>query len=136
MAARKLASAVRRICPITGLPFRHKPVLLPDGGVRNGQRINHGGASSGPKSRTGHGAASTPVGERRPTLSARTQGNTLKCSQMADGNSVEIFDVKKISGPRVEGQSHTEPLLARRPLASLQRFTLEQKGHHHSHQHT
>jgi hypothetical protein len=32
---------------------------------------------------------STPMGERRATLSARTEGNTLKGSQVADGNSVE-----------------------------------------------
>ena len=34
----------------------------------------------------------TPLGERRGTLSLRTEGSTLKASQMADGNSVEIFD--------------------------------------------
>ena len=38
----------------TGLPCRRKPVLLPDGRIRNGRCINHGGASSGPKSRAGH----------------------------------------------------------------------------------
>jgi hypothetical protein len=34
----------------------------------------------------------TPMGERQATLSARTDGNTLKGSQAADGNSAEIFD--------------------------------------------
>jgi|SRR5271154_2535097 len=34
----------------------------------------------------------TPMGERRATLSARTEGTTLKGSQVADGNSAEIFD--------------------------------------------
>ncbi len=35
---------------------------------------------------------STPMGDRRATLSARTEGTALKGSQMAEGNSVEIFD--------------------------------------------
>jgi hypothetical protein len=34
----------------------------------------------------------TPMGERRATLSAKTDGATLTGSQMADGNSAEIFD--------------------------------------------
>ncbi len=34
----------------------------------------------------------TPLGERRGVLSLRTEGNTLCGSQMADGNSTEIFD--------------------------------------------
>jgi hypothetical protein len=34
----------------------------------------------------------TPMGERQATLSARTDGNALKGSQAADGNSAEIFD--------------------------------------------
>jgi len=34
----------------------------------------------------------TPLGERRGVLSLRTEGNTLYGSQMADGNSIEIFD--------------------------------------------
>jgi hypothetical protein len=34
----------------------------------------------------------TPLGERRGNLSLKTEGNTLNGSQMADGNSVEIFD--------------------------------------------
>jgi hypothetical protein len=34
----------------------------------------------------------TPMGERRGVLSVKTEGTTLKGSQMADGNSAEIFD--------------------------------------------
>jgi hypothetical protein len=34
----------------------------------------------------------TPLGERRGNLSLKTEGNTLNGTQMADGNSVEIFD--------------------------------------------
>ena len=35
----------------------------------------------------------TPMGEHRPTLSVKTEGSTLKGSQMADdGESAEIFD--------------------------------------------
>ena len=32
------------------------------------------------------------MGERPSTLSVRTDGSTLKGSQMADGNSIDIFD--------------------------------------------
>lgn len=35
---------------------------------------------------------STPMGERQATLSAKTDGGALKGSQMAEGNSAEIFD--------------------------------------------
>ena len=35
---------------------------------------------------------STPMGERRGSLSLKTEGSTVKGSQMADGNSTEIFD--------------------------------------------
>jgi hypothetical protein len=35
---------------------------------------------------------STPMGERRGSLSLKTEGSTVKGSQMADGNSAEIFD--------------------------------------------
>jgi hypothetical protein len=35
---------------------------------------------------------STPMGERRATLSLKTDGSTLTGSQMADGNSAEIFE--------------------------------------------
>lgn len=53
---------------------------------------------------------STPMGERRATLSARTEGNTLKGSQMADGNSVEIFD-ENVDGNQVSWKvSITEPM--------------------------
>jgi hypothetical protein len=34
----------------------------------------------------------TPMGERQTTLSIKTDGGILKGSQMADGNSAEIFD--------------------------------------------
>jgi hypothetical protein len=35
---------------------------------------------------------STPMGERLATLSVKTEGSALEGSQMADGNSTEIFD--------------------------------------------
>jgi hypothetical protein len=35
---------------------------------------------------------STPMGERHGSLSLKTEGTTVKGSQMADGNSTEIFD--------------------------------------------
>ncbi len=35
---------------------------------------------------------STPMGERRASLSVKTDGGTLKGSQEAEGNSAEIFD--------------------------------------------
>jgi hypothetical protein len=35
---------------------------------------------------------STPMGERPGSLSLKTEGTTVKGSQMADGNSTEIFD--------------------------------------------
>jgi len=34
----------------------------------------------------------TPMGERRATLSVKTDGGTLRGSQTAEGNSAEIFD--------------------------------------------
>jgi hypothetical protein len=34
----------------------------------------------------------TPMGERHATLSVKTEGGALKGSQMADGNSAEIFE--------------------------------------------
>jgi hypothetical protein len=34
---------------------------------------------------------STPTGDRQAALSLNTEGTTLKGSEMADGNSVEIF---------------------------------------------
>jgi hypothetical protein len=37
-------------------------------------------------------AVSTPMGERQATLFVKTEGTTLKGSQMADGNSTEIFE--------------------------------------------
>jgi hypothetical protein len=35
---------------------------------------------------------STPMGERHGSISLKTEGTTVKGSQMADGNSTEIFD--------------------------------------------
>ncbi len=35
---------------------------------------------------------STPMGERQGTLSLKTDGGTLKGSQMAEGSTAEIFD--------------------------------------------
>ena len=35
---------------------------------------------------------STPIGERRATLSLKADGGTLTGSQMADGNTAETFD--------------------------------------------
>jgi len=35
---------------------------------------------------------STPMGERRATLSLKADGGTLTGSQMADGSTAEIFD--------------------------------------------
>jgi hypothetical protein len=35
---------------------------------------------------------STPMGERRATLSVKAEGAVLKGSQAAEGNSAEIFD--------------------------------------------
>jgi hypothetical protein len=32
-----------------GTPCKRKPVLNPDGSIRNGRCLNHGGASTGPK---------------------------------------------------------------------------------------
>ena len=53
---------------------------------------------------------STPMGERRATLSATTDGSTLKGSQIADGNSVEIFD-GMVNGNELSWKvSITEPM--------------------------
>ena len=35
---------------------------------------------------------STPMGERHGSLTLQTEGTTVRGSQMADGNSTEIFD--------------------------------------------
>ena len=53
---------------------------------------------------------STPMGERRATLSATTDGSTLKGSRIADGNSVEIFD-GMVNGNELSWKvSITEPM--------------------------
>jgi hypothetical protein len=53
---------------------------------------------------------STPMGERQATLSLSTEGSALKGSQMADGNSVEIFD-GTVDGNDVSWKvSITEPM--------------------------
>jgi len=53
---------------------------------------------------------STPIGERQATLSVKADGGTLKGSQMADGNSAEIFD-GIVSGNAVSWKvSITDPM--------------------------
>ena len=53
---------------------------------------------------------STPMGERQATLSARTEGSTLRGSRMADGNSTEIFD-GTVNGNNVSWKvSITDPM--------------------------
>jgi hypothetical protein len=53
---------------------------------------------------------STPMGERRSTLSMKTEGNTLKGSQMADGNSADIFD-GNVNGDEISWKvSITDPM--------------------------
>jgi hypothetical protein len=53
---------------------------------------------------------STPMGERLATLSVKTEGSTLKGSQMADGNSAEIFD-GTVNGNEVSWKiSITDPM--------------------------
>jgi len=50
------------------------------------------------------------MGERQATLSAKTEGSTLTGSQMADGNSTEIFD-GTVDGNNVSWKvSITEPV--------------------------
>jgi hypothetical protein len=52
----------------------------------------------------------TPLGERRAMLSLITDGSVLKGSQMADGNSTEIFD-GAVNGNEVSWKvSITEPM--------------------------
>ena len=52
----------------------------------------------------------TPMGERRANLWLKTDGNVLKGSQSADGNSAEIFD-GTVNGNEVSWKvSITEPL--------------------------
>lgn len=53
---------------------------------------------------------STPMGERQATLSAKTEGTTLKGSQSAEGNSAEIFD-GRVNGDAVSWKvSITNPM--------------------------
>ena len=47
---------------------------------------------------------STPMGERQATLSVKTDSSVLKGSQMADGNSTEIFG--KVDKFEVLGLGH------------------------------
>jgi len=50
------------------------------------------------------------MGERRATLSVKTDGNALKGSQSADGNSTEIFD-GTVNGNEVSWKvSITQPM--------------------------
>jgi hypothetical protein len=52
----------------------------------------------------------TPLGERRGTLSLKTEGTTLTGSQSADGNSVEIFD-GSVTGDAISWKvSITDPM--------------------------
>jgi hypothetical protein len=53
---------------------------------------------------------STPMGERHGSLSLKTEGTTVKGSQMADGNSTEIFD-GTINGNEISWKvSITDPM--------------------------
>jgi hypothetical protein len=52
----------------------------------------------------------TPLGERRGTLSLKTEGTTLTGSQSADGNSAEIFD-GSVTGDAISWKvSITDPM--------------------------
>jgi hypothetical protein len=52
----------------------------------------------------------TPMGERHGTLSLKIDGTTLKGTQMADGNSTEIFD-GTVNGHAISWKvSITEPM--------------------------
>ena len=53
---------------------------------------------------------STPMGERHGSLSLKTEGTTVKGSQMADGNSTEIFDGTVNGGEISWKVSITEPM--------------------------
>jgi hypothetical protein len=53
---------------------------------------------------------STPMGERHGSLSLKTEGTTVKGSQMADGNSTEIFD-GTVNGNKISWKvSITDPM--------------------------
>ena len=53
---------------------------------------------------------STPMGERRGSLSLKTEGSIVKGSQMADGNSTEIFD-GTVNGDEISWKvSITDPM--------------------------
>ena len=53
---------------------------------------------------------STPMGQRRGSLSLKTEGSTVKGSQMADGNSTEIFD-GTVNGDEISWKvSITDPM--------------------------
>jgi hypothetical protein len=53
---------------------------------------------------------STPMGERHGVLSFKTEGSTVKGSQMADGNSTEIFD-GTVNGDEISWKvSITDPM--------------------------
>ena len=53
---------------------------------------------------------STPMGERHGSLSLKTEGTTVKGSQMADGNSTEIFD-GTVNGDEISWKvSITDPM--------------------------
>lgn len=53
---------------------------------------------------------STPLGERRATLSVKAQGSTLTGTQAADGNSADIFD-GAVNGDNISWKvSITDPM--------------------------
>ena len=53
---------------------------------------------------------STPMGQCRGSLSLKTEGSTVKGSQMADGNSTEIFD-GTVNGDEISWKvSITDPM--------------------------
>jgi hypothetical protein len=55
-------------------------------------------------------AVATPIGERRAILSLKTDGNALKGSQSAEGDSTEIFD-GTVNGNQVSWKvSITQPM--------------------------
>ena len=53
---------------------------------------------------------STPMGERQATLSVKTEDSTLTGSQMAEGNSAEIFDGAVIGDAISWKVSITDPM--------------------------
>jgi|SRR5579863_5806522 len=65
---------------------------------------------------------STPMGERQATLSAKTEGRTLKGSQEAEGNSAEIFD------GRVDGDAISWKVSITNPMPMTLEFEATVQG--------